>query len=238
MLNLDQVCILTLLLTSYMPISKPLGETLFHLKNMRLRLAVSTCRTGCAEYTGDGAMQFSTSIPTLGPESPSRLCAEMREFSSCQRHFKQRASEKGTEGDIMPSRNSPQQLNTLSTHLKSEHKSGTRIAHSTVTILVDSQGCTAFLEEPRIALQARWPAMKPAFYVQWTSLELCSSGVFLTVLWFRGSLSVSWHNSSWDIFQDGYVLFSLRFRRRVTELQTEVLLPVISPLTISYFLLF
>ena len=98
MLNLDQVCILTLLLTSYMPISKPLGETLFQLKNMRLRVSCERCRTECAEYTGDGATAVqSPAFPTLSPESP-RLCAEMREFSSCQRHFKQRASEKGTEG--------------------------------------------------------------------------------------------------------------------------------------------
>ena len=39
----------------------------------------------------------SPSFPTLSPESP-HLWAGMGEFSSCQRHFEQCASEKGTEG--------------------------------------------------------------------------------------------------------------------------------------------
>lgn len=125
--------------------------------------------------------------------SLSSMC-KMREFSSCQRHFKQRASEKrNREGDIMPSRNSPSSWTPLAPIWRVNTSQAPGLPIPLTSSLVSGVHC--------LSRGARG-TLRPGGHAVSSQLSTCTMDLwnsalqefFLQYYDLGGSLSVSWHN--------------------------------------------
>lgn len=128
----------------------------------------------------------SPPFPPLSPESP-HLWEGMGEFSSCQRHFWTMCIRKRNwRGTSCPVGIAP-----AAKHPQHPSEEWIQVRHQDFPFHWPphwSQDALLFLEEPRIALQVGWPLYEIADcpHAQQVSPELCSYGVFLTVLWCKG----------------------------------------------------
>lgn len=179
-----------------MPISKPLGETLFIWKIGDSGLAHVNARELDAQCTQEmGVAIQSPPFPPLSPESP-HLWEGMGEFSSCQRHFWTMCIRKRNwRGTLCPVGIAP-----AAKHPQHPSEEWIQVRHQDCPFHWHphwSQGHTAF---PRGAQNCSpgWVA------TLWNSrLSTCPTGLTGTLLLREfslqcydvgGSLSVSWHS--------------------------------------------